>query len=142
MGRTRFPVSCAIFRRSSGKKRTPSGARISVVSPTRLSPVLAAGAMRLEFSKGFVGKPGVRLIGVEPAGRGIPSGRHGATLLAGSPGLLHGARTYVLQDASGQIEASHSMAAGLDYPGVGPEHAFLKDSGRAEYHAMDDDAGV
>ncbi len=81
----------------------------------------------------------VRLVGVEAAGRGVATGLHAATLVAGEPGVLHGARTYVLQDAAGQILGTHSISAGLDYPGVGPEHAFFKDSGRAEYRAARDE---
>jgi len=80
----------------------------------------------------------VRLIGVEAAGEGIASGHHAATLCAGRPGVLHGNRTYLLQDEDGQIIETHSISAGLDYPGVGPEHAWLKDSGRAEYVAITD----
>jgi tryptophan synthase beta subunit len=80
----------------------------------------------------------VRLIGVEAAGDGIKTGRHAATLVAGSPGVLHGAMSYVLQDEAGQIKETHSISAGLDYPGVGPEHAYFKDAGRAEYVAADD----
>jgi tryptophan synthase beta subunit len=80
----------------------------------------------------------VRLIGVEAGGEGVETGRHAATLVAGSPGVLHGAMSYMLQDAHGQVLGTHSISAGLDYPGVGPEHAFLKESGRAEYVAADD----
>jgi tryptophan synthase beta chain len=89
----------------------------------------------------FVEDEGVRLIGVEAAGRGLDGAEHGATLLRGRPGILHGAETYVLQDSDGQISESWSVSAGLDYPAVGPEHAHLKDSGRAEYvGATDRDA--
>jgi tryptophan synthase beta chain len=80
----------------------------------------------------------VRLIGVEAGGDGVETGRHAATLVAGVPGVLHGAMSYMLQDANGQVQETHSISAGLDYPGVGPEHAFLKESGRAEYVAADD----
>ena len=80
----------------------------------------------------------VKLIGVEPAGEGLSTGKHAASLCAGRPGVLHGNRTYLLQDANGQIIETHSVSAGLDYPGVGPEHAWLKDSGRAEYVAVTD----
>jgi tryptophan synthase beta chain len=79
-----------------------------------------------------------RLIGVEAAGEGLSTGRHAASLCAGRPGVLHGNRTYLLQDVNGQITETHSISAGLDYPGVGPEHAWLKDSKRAEYVAVDD----
>ncbi len=85
----------------------------------------------------FVDDP-VRLIGVEAAGEGVGTGRHSATLVAGRPGVLHGTRTYLLQDANGQILETHSISAGLDYPGVGPEHSWLKTSERAEYVAVDD----
>jgi len=80
----------------------------------------------------------VRLIGVEAGGEGLGSGRHGASLCGGSPGVLHGALSYLLQDGDGQVLETHSLAAGLDYPGVGPEHAMLKDSGRVEYTAVTD----
>ena len=79
-----------------------------------------------------------RLIGVEAAGHGLASGKHSATLVAGRPGVLHGTKTYLLQDADGQILETHSISAGLDYPGVGPEHSWLKTSERAEYVAVDD----
>jgi tryptophan synthase beta chain len=83
-----------------------------------------------------------RLIGVEAAGEGLASGRHAASLCAGKPGVLHGNRTYLLQDANGQITETHSISAGLDYPGVGPEHAWLKDNGRAEYVAVTDEQAL
>ncbi len=86
----------------------------------------------------YIGDKSVRLIGVEAAGLGISSGKHAAPLCAGKPGVLHGNRTYLMQDDDGQITETHSISAGLDYPGVGPEHAWLKDSGRAEYVAADD----
>src|SRR5690606_24198681 len=82
------------------------------------------------------------LIGVEAAGEGIATGKHAATLCAGSPGVLHGNRTYLLQDANGQIQETHSVSAGLDYPGVGPEHSWLRDNGRAEYVAVTDDEAL
>jgi tryptophan synthase beta chain len=84
----------------------------------------------------------VRLIGVEPAGKGLDGTEHGATLLRGSPGILHGAETYVLQDEEGQITESWSISAGLDYPGVGPQHAHLKETGRAEYVGVTDDEAL
>ena len=84
----------------------------------------------------------VRLIGVEAGGEGIASGRHAAPLSAGTPGVLHGFRSYLMQDENGQIIETHSVSAGLDYPGVGPEHSWLKDSGRAEYVAINDDEAL
>ena len=90
----------------------------------------------------YIDKPGVRLIGVEAGGEGVQSGHHAASLTAGTPGVLHGNRTYLLQDANGQITETHSVSAGLDYPGVGPEHAWLKDSGRAEYVPVNDNEAL
>ena len=87
----------------------------------------------------FEGDADVELIGVEAAGHGLESGEHSASLLKGTPGVLHGTLSYLLQDADGQVHPAHSISAGLDYPGVGPEHAFLKDSGRATYVAVTDD---
>jgi tryptophan synthase beta chain len=84
----------------------------------------------------------VELIGVEAAGKGLDTGRHAATLSAGSVGVLHGSKSYVLQDAGGQIREAHSISAGLDYPGVGPEHAFLKETRRARYVAVTDDEAL
>jgi tryptophan synthase beta chain len=90
----------------------------------------------------YIGHRDVRLVGVEAAGEGIATGRHAASLTAGRPGVLHGNRTYLLQDANGQIIETHSVSAGLDYPGVGPEHAYLKDSGRASYVSITDDEAL
>ncbi len=106
--------------------------------PDAVIACVGGGSNAIGIFDGFLADPAVQLIGVEPAGRGLSSGQHGATLVGGTVGLLHGARTYVLQNADGQIGAAHSIAAGLDYPGVGPEHAYLKDSGRAVYHAVED----
>ena len=86
----------------------------------------------------YIPYEGTRLIGVEAAGLGLDSGKHSASLTLGKPGVLHGNRTYLLQDANGQITETHSISAGLDYPGVGPEHAYLKDIGRAEYVGITD----
>jgi tryptophan synthase beta chain len=84
----------------------------------------------------------VKLVGVEAAGHGLSTDKHAASLTMGRPGVLHGNRTYLLQDANGQIIETHSISAGLDYPGVGPEHAWLKDSGRAEYVTVTDDEAI
>jgi len=90
----------------------------------------------------YIADERVRLVGVEAAGHGLETGKHAATLCAGKPGVLHGNRTYLMQDDNGQIIETHSISAGLDYPGVGPEHAWLKDSGRAEYVAVTDDEAL
>jgi tryptophan synthase beta chain len=108
----------------------------------RLPDVVAAcvggGSNAIGIFHAFLDDPGVRLVGFEPGGDGVSTGRHGATLTAGSPGALHGALSYLLQDEDGQTVESHSISAGLDYPGVGPEHALLKDVGRAEYRPITD----
>jgi tryptophan synthase beta chain len=90
----------------------------------------------------FLDDTGVRIVGVEAAGHGIETGEHAATLTQGRPGVLHGARSYLLQDADGQVEEAHSISAGLDYPGVGPEHSWLKDVGRIEYVSVTDDEAL
>ena len=112
----------------------------------RLPDVLVAcvggGSNAMGLFYPFIEDAGVRLVGVEAGGLGLESGRHAASLSAGRPGVLHGSRSYVMQDDDGQIIDTHSVSAGLDYPGVGPEHAWLKDSGRAEYVAVRDDAAL
>jgi tryptophan synthase beta chain len=118
-------------------------ARQQVLDRTgRLPDVVAAcvggGSNAIGIFHGFIDDPGVRLVGLEPGGAGVETGRHGATLTAGTPGMLHGARSYLLQDDDGQTIESHSISAGLDYPGVGPEHSWLKDTGRAEYRPVTD----
>ncbi|SDM89051.1 tryptophan synthase subunit beta [Allokutzneria albata] len=108
----------------------------------RLPDVVAAcvggGSNAIGIFHGFLDDPDVRLVGLEPAGKGVDTGEHGATLTEGEPGVLHGAFSYLLQDADGQVTEAYSISAGLDYPGVGPEHSYLKDIGRAEYRAVTD----
>jgi tryptophan synthase beta chain len=103
---------------------------------------VGGGSNAMGIFHAYIGNPDVRLVGVEAAGEGIATGRHAASLSAGCPGVLHGNRTYLLQDADGQISQTHSISAGLDYPGVGPEHAWLKDTGRAEYVSITDDEAL
>ena len=110
--------------------------------PDAVIACVGGGRMRWASSIRTFRAPSVRLIGVEAAGDGIDTGRHAASLTAGRPGVLHGNRTYLLQDADGQIIETHSISAGLDYPGVGPEHAWLKDTGRAEYVTITDDEAL
>jgi tryptophan synthase beta chain len=99
---------------------------------------VGGGSNAIGIFAAFIPDASVRLVGFEAAGEGIDSGRHAATITGGSPGVLHGARSYLLQDANGQTVESHSISAGLDYPGVGPEHAYLHDIGRAEYRPVTD----
>ncbi|EPQ26393.1 uncharacterized protein PFL1_06041 [Pseudozyma flocculosa PF-1] len=110
--------------------------------PDAIVACVGGGSNAIGIFHPFVNDPSVRLIGVEAGGDGIDTDRHSATLSKGTPGVLHGVRTYLLQDQFGQITETHSISAGLDYPGVGPEHAFLKDSGRAEYIAATDEEAL
>ncbi|MBW2276072.1 MAG: tryptophan synthase subunit beta [Deltaproteobacteria bacterium] len=110
--------------------------------PDAVIACVGGGSNAIGIFSDFLGDEAVRLIGVEAAGRGIDSGEHGATLTRGEIGILHGASTLVLRDADGQIRESHSVSAGLDYPGVGPEHVHLKQTGRADYLAVTDDQAL
>ena len=133
-----FPTMVREFQRVIGKE-----ARAQILAeegrlPDAVVACVGGGSNAIGMFADFIDEPEVRLIGVEAAGRGLDGSEHGATLLRGRPGVLHGAETYVLQDEDGQIAESWSVSAGLDYPAVGPEHAFLKESGRAEYVGASD----
>jgi tryptophan synthase beta chain len=110
--------------------------------PDAVVACVGGGSNAMGIFYPFVHDVGVRLIGVEAAGRGVHTGEHSATLTAGSKGVLHGSASYILQDEHGQVLPTHSISAGLDYPGVGPEHAHFKDTGRAEYVAVTDDEAL
>ena len=110
--------------------------------PDVVTACVGGGSNAIGIFHAFIGDADVRLVGAEAAGEGIASGHHAASLAAGRPGVLHGNRTYVLCDDDGQITETHSISAGLDYPGVGPEHAWLKDSGRAQYEGITDDEAL
>jgi tryptophan synthase beta chain len=110
--------------------------------PDVLTACVGGGSNAIGLFHAFLNDGGVRIVGAEAAGLGLASGHHAASLAAGRPGVLHGNRTYVLCDDNGQITETHSVSAGLDYPGVGPEHAFLKDAGRAEYVGVTDDEAL
>jgi tryptophan synthase beta chain len=129
-----YPRMVRDFQAVIGREvRRQLGAR-----PDVLVACVGGGSNALGLFHPFVDDPAVRLVGVEAAGAGLATGRHAATLTAGGPGILHGSYSYVLQDDDGQIQPAHSISAGLDYPGVGPEHAWLKETGRAEYVAVTD----
>jgi tryptophan synthase beta chain len=133
-----FPTMVRDFQRVIGDE-----ARVQVLDLTgRLPDAVAAcvggGSNAIGIFTAFLEDPEVRLYGFEAGGDGVETGRHAATITGGSPGVLHGARSYLLQDEMGQTIESHSISAGLDYPGVGPEHAWLHDTGRAEYRAVTD----
>jgi len=110
--------------------------------PDYLIACVGGGSNAIGLFYPYVNDHDVRLVGVEAGGTGLETGKHAATLSTGTPGVLHGNRTYLMQDANGQIVETHSISAGLDYPGVGPEHAWLKDSKRAEYVAVSDDEAL
>ncbi|MEO8006441.1 MAG: tryptophan synthase subunit beta, partial [Betaproteobacteria bacterium] len=110
--------------------------------PDAIIACVGGGSNAIGAFYSYIEDKQVQLIGVEAAGHGIASGKHAATLCAGRPGVLHGNRTYLIQDENGQIIETHSISAGLDYPGVGPEHAWLKDSGRAQYVPITDDEAL
>jgi len=106
--------------------------------PRTVVACVGGGSNAIGIFAGFVDDPEVELVGVEAAGEGLGTPRHAASLSRGTPGVLHGSLSYLLQDSAGQVHPAHSISAGLDYPGVGPEHAHLKDSGRATYVAVTD----
>nr|WP_267267832.1 tryptophan synthase subunit beta [Alkalimarinus sediminis] len=110
--------------------------------PDALVACVGGGSNAIGLFYPFIGDESVKMYGVEAAGHGLETGEHAAPLCAGEPGVLHGNRTYLMSDKSGQISATHSVSAGLDYPGVGPEHSWLKDEGRAEYVAVTDDEAL
>jgi tryptophan synthase beta chain len=133
-----FPVMVRDFHRVIGLE-----AREQVLArhgrlPDAVVACVGGGSNAIGIFHPFMEDPGVRLIGFEAAGDGVDTGRHAATLSAGAPGMLHGALSYLLQDSDGQTVETHSISAGLDYPGVGPEHSWLKDTGRAEYRPITD----
>ncbi|MDT7562186.1 MAG: tryptophan synthase beta chain [Pseudonocardiales bacterium] len=133
-----FPVMVRDFHRVIGlEAREQVLARCGRL-PTAVAACVGGGSNAIGIFHAFLDDPGVRLFGFEPGGDGVATGRHGATLTEGSPGALHGAMSYLLQDDEGQTLESHSISAGLDYPGVGPEHSLLKDIGRAEYRPVTD----
>ncbi len=137
-----YPMMVRDFQRVIGDEcLTQMPAQIGR-QPDAVIACVGGGSNAMGIFYPYIEHEGTRLIGVEAAGLGLDSGRHAASLSAGSPGVLHGNRTYLLQDANGQITETHSVSAGLDYPGVGPEHAYLKDIGRAEYVGITDDEAL
>jgi len=136
-----FPTMVREFQRVIGDEARRQLLAVAGRLPDAAISAIGGGSSAIGLFTAFMDDP-VRLIGVEPAGRGLESGLHGAALLRGSPGILHGCRTMVLQDEYGSIRESHSVSAGLDYPAVGPEHAWLHATGRAEYVGVTDAEAV
>jgi tryptophan synthase beta chain len=137
-----YPTMVRDFQRVIGDECLLQMPELAGGQPDAVIACVGGGSNAMGIFYPFIRHEGVRLIGVEAAGLGLASGKHAASLSAGSPGVLHGNRTYLLQDANGQITETHSVSAGLDYPGVGPEHAYLKDIGRAEYVSITDDEAL
>ena len=137
-----YPMMVRDFNSVVGKECLAQMPEMIGRQPDVILACVGGGSNAMGIFYDYISHPSVRLIGVEAGGDGIATGRHAASLSAGSPGILHGNRTYLIQDANGQIIDTHSVSAGLDYPGVGPEHAWLKDSKRAEYVAIDDDEAL
>ncbi len=134
-----YPMMVRDFQCVIGREAREQMQELVGRQPDAVIACVGGGSNAMGIFYPYITDEKVRLIGVEAAGRGLESGKHAATLCTGKPGVLHGNRTYLLQDENGQIIETHSVSAGLDYPGVGPEHAWLKDSGRAEYVAVTDE---
>jgi tryptophan synthase beta chain len=133
-----FPSMVRDFHKIIGEESREQVLALTGRLPDAVLACVGGGSNAIGIFHRFISDEDVRLIGLEAAGDGVATGRHAASISGGSPGVLHGNRTYVLQDANGQTIESHSISAGLDYPGVGPEHAYLHDIGRAEYRAVTD----
>jgi tryptophan synthase beta chain len=137
-----FPTMVRDFHKIIGEESREQMLALTGRLPDAVLACVGGGSNAIGIFNAFIPDTDVRLIGFEAGGDGVETGRHAATITGGSPGVLHGTRSYVLQDANGQTIESHSISAGLDYPGVGPEHAYLHDVGRAEYRAINDDAAM
>src|SRR5213594_2673395 len=137
-----YPMMVRDFQSVIGKECLQQMPEMCGRQPDAVIACVGGGSNAMGIFYPYIPYEAVKLIGVEAGGLGIASGKHAASLCAGRPGVLHGNRTYLLQDANGQIIETHSISAGLDYPGVGPEHAWLKDTGRAQYVTIDDGEAV
>jgi tryptophan synthase beta chain len=137
-----YPAMVRDFQRVIGDECLVQMPQMTGRQPDAVIACVGGGSNAMGIFYPYIDHPGTRLIGVEAAGEGMDTGKHSASLQRGLPGVLHGNRTYVLQDENGQITETHSVSAGLDYPGVGPEHAYLKDIGRAEYVGITDEEAL
>lgn len=137
-----YPAMVRDFQRVIGDECLVQMPEMIGRQPDAVIACVGGGSNAMGIFYPYILHEGTRLVGVEAAGQGLETGKHAASLSAGSPGVLHGNRTYLLQDANGQITETHSISAGLDYPGVGPEHSYLKDIGRAEYVGITDDEAL
>jgi tryptophan synthase beta chain len=137
-----YPMMVRDFQSVIGEECLVQMPEMTGRQPDYVLACIGGGSNAMGIFYPYVDQKDVQLIGVEAAGEGLETGKHSASLTAGYPGVLHGNRTYLLQDANGQIIETHSVSAGLDYPGVGPEHSWLKDSGRAQYVSITDDEAL
>ncbi|MFO1321651.1 MAG: tryptophan synthase subunit beta [Burkholderiales bacterium] len=137
-----YPMMVRDFNSVVGRELLTQMPEVIGRQPDAILACVGGGSNAMGAFHPYISRDEVRLIGVEAGGLGLSTGKHAATLCAGRPGVLHGNRTYLMQDENGQIIETHSISAGLDYPGVGPEHAWLKDSGRAEYVSVTDDEAL
>ncbi|MBI4729346.1 MAG: tryptophan synthase subunit beta [Acidobacteria bacterium] len=137
-----FPLIVREFQKVIGEEARAQILEAEGRLPGAVVACVGGGSNAIGIFHAFVEDEGVRLVGVEAAGRGIETGLHSATLSAGSPGVLHGTLSMLIQDADGQIRPTHSVSAGLDYPGVGPEHAYLRETGRATYESATDEEAL
>jgi tryptophan synthase beta chain len=139
MGPHPYPTIVRDLQRVLGDEAAAQLQAVEGRLPDLVAACVGGGSNAIGLFSRFIGEPAVRLVAAEAEGEGIATGRHAAALAAGTPGILHGARSYMLQDRDGQVTEAHSISAGLDYPGIGPEHAHLYDIGRARYEQADDD---
>jgi tryptophan synthase beta chain len=137
-----YPMMVRDFNAVVGKECLTQMPVLAGRQPDYVLACVGGGSNAMGIFHAYIPDANVKLVGVEAAGLGLETGKHAATLTAGTPGVLHGNRTYLMQDENGQIQETHSISAGLDYPGVGPEHAWLKDTGRAQYVAVTDDEAL
>ena len=142
VGPAPYPRMVREFQSVIGREAREQMLQRAGTLPRTVVACVGGGSNAMGIFAGFLDDAAVELVGVEAAGEGLDSGRHSASLSRGTPGVLHGSLSYLLQDAHGQVHPAHSISAGLDYPGVGPEHAYLKDTARATYVAIDDDAAL
>lgn len=137
-----FPTIVREFHRMIGAEAKAQIIERAGRLPDEVIACVGGGSNAIGMFAEFIDEPSVQLVGVEPAGKGVDTHFHGATLTAGKPGILHGCRSFIMQTDEGQIEESYSVSAGLDYPGVGPQHAYLKSIGRARYESVTDDEAL
>jgi len=142
MGPHPYPMMVRDFHTVIGKEARAQARRMIGRLPDVVLACVGGGSNAIGLFHPFIGDRTVRIVGVEAGGHGVSSGRHGATLSAGRPGVLHGSMSYLLQNDDGQVAVAHSISAGLDYPGVGPEHAYYRDLGRFEYTSVTDEEAL